>query len=72
MNLERDYSIAEVAEAIGMSDKWIRQRIKDGAEHLRYGHKIRFTSAQVEKLRAAHTQAPAVESITTGRKRRAS
>lgn len=71
-DLEKDFTIAEVAEAIGMSDRWIRQRIKEGAEHIRYGHKIRFTKEQVDKLRAAHVKAPAVESITTGRKKRAS
>lgn len=74
--LEPDYSLQEVAKAIGMSTRWIRDRVNDKdepAEHLRYGHKIRFTAAQVEKLRAAHVKAPApvIESITTGKKRRA-
>lgn len=73
MNLEKDYTLAEVAVSLGMSQRWIRDRIKDGAEHIRYGHKIRFTAAQVDLLRAAHTKAPPVdEPITTGRKRRAS
>jgi predicted DNA-binding protein YlxM (UPF0122 family) len=69
--LAKDYSLAEVAEAIGMSERWIRDRIKaDGVEHIRYGHKIRFTTDQVEKLRGRYVQAPAVEeSVTTGRKR---
>lgn len=75
--LEKDFTIGEVAEAIGMSPRWIRDRISDGehgrgpeVEHIRYGHKIRFTPEQVEKLRAAHTKAPASASMTTGRKRR--
>lgn len=73
--LEPDYSLAEVAKAIGMSTRWIRDRVndeKDPAEHLRYGHKIRFTAGQVELLRQRHTKAapsPAA-SITTGRKKR--
>lgn len=71
MTLEPDHDLKEVAAALGMSERWIRQRIKDGAEHNRYGHKIKFTAAQVEKLRAAHTVAPTPESITTGRKKRA-
>lgn len=72
--LEPDYSLAEVAKAIGMSTRWIRDRVNDEnnpAEHLRYGHKIRFTDAQVKKLREQHTKSPApvVASITTGRKK---
>ena len=72
MTLNRDYSLTEVAEALGMSPRWVRAKVKDGAEHQRYGHKIRFTEAQVEALRASHTKQPAPTSITTGRKRRAS
>lgn len=69
-DLPKDYTLDEVAEALGMSTRWVRERIKEGAEHIRYGHKIRFTAEQVEKLRAAHIKAPAAESITTGRKRK--
>jgi hypothetical protein len=73
-SLEPDYSITEVAKAIGMSVRWVRDRVNDKdnpAEHLRYGHKIRFTAEQVEKLRGQHTKAaPAtVTAITTRRKR---
>lgn len=70
MTLSKDYSLNEVAEALGMSPRWVRARIKEGAEHQRYGHKIRFTDAQVEALRAQHASAPVVQSVTTGRKRR--
>lgn len=71
-SLEPDYSLAEVAKALGMSTRWVRDRIReDNVEHIRYGHKIRFTKAQVDKIRAAHTQAPIEKSMTTGRKRRA-
>ena len=72
MTLEPDYSLADVANALGMSERWVRARLKEGAEHQRYGHKIRFTPAQVEALRASHTSQPAPQSITTGRKRRTS
>lgn len=68
--LTPDYSLKEVAIALGMSEKWVRNRIKDGAEHMRYGHKIKFTAEQVEQLRAQHKSVPAPQSITTGRKRR--
>lgn len=69
--LTRDFSLGEVAEALGMSTRWVRDRINiDGAEHLRYGHKIRFTAEQVDKLRAAHVQSPVQQSVTTGRKRK--
>jgi hypothetical protein len=72
MDLERDYTLDEVAEALGMSTRWVRQRIQAGAEHQRYGRKIRFTRKQFEDLRSAHTRAePQVPlSITTGKKRR--
>lgn len=69
--LPTDYTLEQVADALGMSERWVRDRIRiDGAEHQRYGHKIRFTPAQVESLRAAHSTAPVQESITTGRKKR--
>jgi predicted DNA-binding protein YlxM (UPF0122 family) len=74
MTLDKDYSIDEVAEAIGMSKRWIYAQIKEGAEHQFYGNTVRFTAAQVDLLREQHTRAkvqvPA--SITTGHKRRAS
>lgn len=74
MNLERDYTVDEVAEALGMSTRWVRDRVnQDGAEHLRYGHKIRFTAEQVEALRRSHTKAPVKsQPVTTGRKKRSS
>lgn len=74
--LARDYSLDEVAAALGMSTRWVRDRIKQGergeksfVEHTRRGHKIRFTAEQVEKLRVADAKAAPVQSITTGRKR---
>lgn len=69
--LPRDYSLEEVAQALGMSTRWVRERIKDGAAHQRYGHKIAFTAEQVEALREAHTKAPLANApVTTGRKKR--
>lgn len=71
--LEPDYTLPEVAKALRMSPRWVRDRIReDGVEHTRRGHKIVFTAEQVEKLRAAHTKAPVEQSMTTGKKRRAS
>lgn len=72
MTLEPDYTMEEVAAALGMSPRWVRARVADGAEHQRYGHKIRFTDEQVEKLRAEHTKQPVAEGVTTGRKKKAS
>ena len=66
-----DYSLTEVAKATGMSERWLRRKVSEGAEHLRYGHKIRFTAAQVEQLRTDHTRNNA-QRVTTSRKRRAS
>lgn len=72
MSLEPEYTYEDVAEALQMSPRWVRARVKDGAAHQRYGHKVRFTQAQVDALRAEHVQSatPAGASITTGRKRR--
>lgn len=72
MTLEPDYDLDEVAAALGMSAKWVRKQVSLGAAHQRYGHKIRFTANQVEELRANHATAPADQSMTTGRKKRAS
>lgn len=67
MTLKTDHTLAEVALALGMSQRWIRDRIRlDGAEHQRYGHVIRFTDEQVAKLRAAHAASKVSEPITTG------
>lgn len=68
--LEKDFGLLEVAEALGMSERWVRQQVKDGAVHNRYGHKIRFTREQVELLKASFTKGAVEQSITTGRKKR--
>ena len=75
---DKDYTLTETAEALQVSTRWVRDRIKAGeagtkpfVEHIRRGHKIMFTAEQVEKLRMADVQSPRVEqSITTGRKKR--
>lgn len=76
---EKDYTLAETAQALKVSTRWIRDRIKAGEdpasgkpfiEHIRRGHKIMFTAEQVEKLRMSDAQTPPMlESVTTGRKR---
>lgn len=73
--LARDYTLVEVADALRVSTRWLRDRCNiDGAEHQRKGHKITFTAAQVEALRATLVKSPAPtdSSITTGRKKKAS
>lgn len=68
-DLDIDYGLPEIAQAVGMSERWVRQKVKDGAEHQRYGAKIKMTATQIAKLRADHTVNPVEQSITTGRKR---
>lgn len=69
--LDPDYTLAEVADALGMSQRWVRDRIRlDGAEHVRYGQHIRFTAEQVAKLRAAHVRTVVAEPVTTGPSKR--
>lgn len=63
------YNLAQVAEAMGMSVRWVRGQVANGAAHTRLGRKIRFTDDQYRALLAAHTSTPAVMSVTTGRKR---
>lgn len=71
--LEPDYTLIEVADALGMSTRWVRDRIRlDGAEHNRYGRQIRFTAVQVAKLRAAHVASYVTEPVTTGPTKRRS
>lgn len=70
MTLTPNYTLKQVAEAMGMSERWVRRKVTDGAEHMRFGHKIMFTEEQVDKLRGEHTQHPTPASITTGPKRR--
>lgn len=71
--LAHDYTLEQVAEALGMSTRWLRDRIKnDKLEHQKYGHKIKFTAEQVEAIRARYAAQPVEEPITTGRKKRVS
>lgn len=72
MSLPPDYSMDEVADALGMSSRWVRLQVAAGAAHQRYGNKIRFTADQVEALRAQFTQAPVTAGVTSRRGRRAS
>ena len=68
--LDKDYTLAETAAALRVSTRWVRERLKEGVEHTRRGHKIMFTAAQVEALRMLGRKSAASESITTGRKKR--
>ncbi len=68
-DLEVDYTLTEVAKALRMSTRWLRDRIKnDKLDHQRYGHKITFTAEQVEAIRARYTAQPVAESVTTRRR----
>lgn len=77
--LPLDYTLEEVAAAMRMSTRWVRDRIKAGKTgegpaiaHERRGHKIVFTAEQAEAFRTQFTDMPvAPASITTGRKRSA-
>jgi excisionase family DNA binding protein len=64
-------TVAEVAHVLGMSERWVRKQVAEGATHQRYGNRIRFTREQVEALRAPfEVKAPPLLSrITTGPRR---
>jgi hypothetical protein len=71
--LPRDFTLTEVADALRVSTRWLRDKIKaDKLPHGLRGHKIVFTEAQVEAIRERYVAQPIEQSITTGRKRRAS
>lgn len=70
MTLPQTYTLNDVADALGMSERWVREQVKNGATCMRLGRKIRFTEAHYEELRASMTRSPAAQSVTTGRKRR--
>lgn len=66
-SLEPDYSLEEVADALGMSTRWVRDRIRlDGAKHQRYGRQIKFTAEQVAELRAMFVRGLVAEPVTSG------
>lgn len=67
--LTPDYTVEEVAQALQMSERWVRRAIAEGAAHRRYGHKIRFSPEQVEALRASFDHVVPTPGITTGRRR---
>lgn len=69
--LEQDFTLDEVATALRMSTRWVRDRIRlDGVEYIRRGRGIYFTAAQVAALRAMHIRSLAQEPVTTGPDRR--
>ncbi|HKY57633.1 MAG TPA: hypothetical protein VJL80_06315 [Aeromicrobium sp.] len=70
-DLPKTYNLDEVADALGMSERWVRSKLK-GVEHIRAGHKIRFTEEQYQAFRkslAVNTEQANVTSITTGKKK---
>lgn len=69
---EKDYNLEQIAEAMDMSTRWVRDQLKDlSIEHRRPGKRIRMSAEQLEKFKARYDVVPVVQSITTGRKRRA-
>lgn len=74
MTLAKDHTLAEVSAAIGMSKRWIRDQVKNGAPCQKYGNRIRFTDDQVEALKARFRSVPILPTqiTTTRRGRRAS
>lgn len=72
-DLPRDYTLLEAADALRVSTRWLRDRIKaDKLPHGKRGHKIVFSAEQVEAIRGRYVAQPIEQSITTGRKKKAS
>lgn len=71
--LEPDYTLTEVAAALRVSTRWLRGKIKDDKlPHGTRGHKIVFDAEQVKAIRKRYEAQPIEQSITTGRKKKAS
>lgn len=68
--LAKDYTLNDVAKALGMSERWVRSKLPQ-VEHTRYGHKVRFTTEQFEAFKAQFVEKPVAKSVTTGRKKSA-
>lgn len=69
--LPRLYTSNDVLEAVGRSERWLRQEIaKGGVPHTRLGRSIKFTAQQYDAFIASFAQNEKPRSITTGRKRK--
>lgn len=69
--LPRDYTLTEVAAALRVSTRWLRDKIKaDKLPHGTRGHKLVFSGDQVAAIRKRYEAQPIEQSITTGKKRR--
>lgn len=66
--LPRDLGLAEVADLLGMSERWVADRVREGAAHQRYGRHIKFNPRQVEALRARFSRAE--DPVTPRRRKR--
>ncbi len=70
--VEKDYTLEQIAAAMDMSTRWVRDQLKDNTiAHRRPGGRIRMSADQLEQFKARYDVVPVVQSITTGRKRRA-
>lgn len=77
MTLPPVHTLQEVASSMGVTTRFLRDYVNaNKLEHMRVGNgpnaRIKFTEQQVERLHAAFITQPAPESITTGRRRKAS
>lgn len=71
--LPQDFTLPEAAAALRCSPRWLRDKIKaDNLPHGKRGHKFVFSPEQVEAIRHRYSVQPVDQSITTGRKKRAS
>lgn len=74
---EKDLDLNQIAEAMGMSTRWVRGELDPKAgnniEHRRLGGtkgRIRMSHEQLEKFKARYNVQAVPQSITTGRRKR--
>ena len=65
--VEHLYTVEEVAKAIGRSERWVKNQLKErGFEHTMFGVSKRFTLKQFEAFRDSYIVTIEPVSITTG------
>lgn len=60
--LDRTYTVAEVAQALGVTTYWLADRARlRQVPHLRLGRRVRFTAGHVAAIREQFERGPAPE-----------
>lgn len=64
------HTLPEAAEALRVSERWLRGACKDGAPHVRMAEKLLFTDAHLEQILDRFEVKPTVVAPPAPRRRR--